>query len=77
MVALVALTFKSRRTIEYLVPVLVLWLATMWTMIEPRQCLNQLWEDWRRLFKRQAAFCSALLVVIVRFMGRISGHCAR
>lgn len=62
---LLAITFKSRRGIEYLVPSLVLWLAVLWTCVDVRQCLMDLWQHWRALTGKWVKPITVLLIAIV------------
>ncbi len=59
-----ALTIKSRRSIEYLVPVSVLWLSALWTLIDPA-ALKAEWMVWwrgrRRLVVLLSVLCLAML----------------
>jgi hypothetical protein len=61
--AFFALTIKSRRSIEYLVPVLALWLSALWTLVDPvalRADVSAWWLKRRTLV--------IFLVVLLAFM---------
>lgn len=58
--ALVALTLKSRRSVEYLIPALALWIPWIWQMVDMRRLLASLREAFSPSWWRLAA---GLLVI--------------
>lgn len=70
--AFVALTLKSRRNAEYLVPALALWLPWIWNMIDPRR----LADVGRRTFggRRTSAVLVGVIVAIAVGKGAVSAY---
>jgi len=49
MAALTALSFKSRRNVEYLTPIIALWCAVLWSLIEPKKLALSFFETVKQL----------------------------
>ncbi|MBU0540207.1 hypothetical protein KKC31_00905 [Patescibacteria group bacterium] len=61
--AFLALSFKSRRNVEYLAPIAAIWLAWLWSAIDIKKLLQVLF-DQRKKWKAAVAVCSLLMVII-------------
>lgn len=59
-----ALTIKSRRSIEYLVPASVLWLGALWTLIDPA-ALKAEWLVWWNQRRRLVVLLSLLFLAMI------------
>ena len=46
---LVAMTLKSYRFVEYLIPILVVWLASLWSLVDATHFYAQAKEAWREV----------------------------
>lgn len=60
-----AMTFKSRRFIEYLVPALVLWIASLWRFVDARKL-------WERLLEIRASFSAPFRRIFVPFLAALT-----
>jgi hypothetical protein len=49
--ALLAMTFKSRRSVEYLIPLFVLWVPWLWNMVDPRRLILLFREAFSPVFR--------------------------
>jgi hypothetical protein len=61
---LVALTLKSRRNVEYLAPLLALWCASLWSLID----LDRFWQEVKLHLKDVPCWARRLCAVLVVFL---------
>ena len=59
-----ALTLKSRRASEYLIPVFVIWLASLWTLVDAKQCWQILRVTWQELVGKYYRVLFYFLIVL-------------
>ncbi len=76
--ALVALTLKSRRNVEYLVPTLLLWIPWIWMLMEPRQLFEVMRESfaprWRTVVVGFVGVALAAMLAKSAWDARVALH---
>ncbi|MFA6429438.1 MAG: hypothetical protein WCV84_02975 [Patescibacteria group bacterium] len=60
--ALFVLTLKSRRMVEYLVPVAILWVSSLWTLVD----VERLWQELRVQKKLLGVFAVLIFGMMIR-----------
>lgn len=60
-----ALTLKSRRAAEYLIPVMIMWLASLWTLVDVPRCIESLRVTWHELVGTYRKTLSGLFVTLL------------
>ncbi len=62
--ALLALTFKSQRMGEYLIPALTLWFASLATLIDPKRFQEEMRQTWKQIGGRCVKPLSVLCTIM-------------
>lgn len=61
--AFLALSFKSRRNVEYLAPIAAIWLAWLWNAVDLKKFVQALFSQ-RRRWKGAVVVCSLMMVFL-------------